>query len=258
MPINYLDNIAVGSKIELPEKEKKPQEYLGKLKNSMTDLARENNELLGFNYFDTDLKIITSQTKDIAFVNQRENEWSSLDKKDKKQWLRDKESNTANITEMAITLLLAKFLKDKYIVARASSYDDYKNGADNILIDKESGDIVCGMDEIIGHQGDDGKEVKEGKLKKIMEKGGVEIKYGACLNSARKIEPATCQNIPAFYLSLSKKALLKLLDAYYSNKEDVLLELFNKLINSINEQTKNYKEMDLDENLRANLNKFKI
>lgn len=258
MPINYLDNIQVGSKIELAKKEKRPQEYLSQLKDSMAKISKGHNEFLGFNYVDSDLKIITSQGKDIDFVDERENEWSSLDKKDKERWLKDKEKNTSNITEMAISLLLDKFLSDKYIVARASSYDDYKNGADNVLIDKKSGEIVCSMDEIIGHQGDDGKEVKEKKIKKIMAKGGTEIKYGARLDNNRKIESATCQNVPAFYLSLSKKDLLRLLDAYYSNKEDFLQELFNKLKGSINEQISSFKEMDLDESLMANLNKFKI
>lgn len=258
MPINYLDNINVGDKIDLPDKEKKPQEYLSQLKDSMKEISKGHNECIGINYFDEDLKIITSQTEDIDFVKQREDEWSSLDKKDKERWSKDKERNTANITEMAITLLLDKYLGDRYIVARASTYDDYKNGADNILIDKVSGEIVCGMDGVIGHQGDDGGDVKEKKLKKIMAKGGAEIKYGASLDTNGKIISATCSNVPAFYLSLSKKDLLKLLDGYYSNKEDVLLELFNKLKDSINEQISSFKEMNLDDNLMTNLNKFKL
>ncbi len=258
MSINYLDKIKVGDVIKLPEKKKRPQEYLTQLKDSIAEMAKRNNDYLGFNYFADDLKIKTSQPADLDFVNEREGEWSALDKKDKEQWLKDKEKNTSNITEIAISLLLDKHLEDRYIIARASSFDDYKNGADNILIDKESGDIVCGMDGIIGHQGDDGKDIKKDKLKKIMEKGGVNIQYGASLDKKGKIIPASCKNIPAFYLSLSKEDLSRLLKAYYSKQADVLEELFSKLINSIKEQLEAYNKMNLNENLRANLNKFKI
>jgi hypothetical protein len=258
MSINYLDNIKVGDKIELPKKEKRPQEYLSQLRKSIAHIAQENNQLLGFDYFDKDLRIKTKDDNDLSFIEERENEWSAIAKKDKDDWLRDKEKNTANITEMATTLLLNKYLKDIYIVARASTFDDYKNGEDNVLIHRESGDIVCGVDEVIGHQGDDGGKIKEKKVKKIMAKGGSEIKYGARLDENRKIVPAVCKNIPAFYLSMSKKDLLRLLEAYYSNNEEILQELFNNLLSSIKKQLEEFKTMDLDPRLMNNLNKFKL
>lgn len=63
--------------------------------------------------------------------------------------LASREKNPANIAEIATTLLFDKVLNKDFIIVRASTYDDYENGADHLIIDKQSGAVICGLDEAI-------------------------------------------------------------------------------------------------------------
>jgi len=140
--------------------------------------------------------------------------------------------------EIALTIMLAKFLKNDFIVARASSYDDYNHGVDSVLIYKKTGEVVCGFDEVIGNRGDDGGQKKAEKMENIMNKGGAQLKYGAKMLDGQLVR-SEVKNIPAFYMSLSKVELGELLDSLKNNSDmtGALEEkIFSKLINSLEEQ----------------------
>lgn len=90
-----------------------------------------------------------------------------------------KEVAKSNQAEMAITALLHKMLKERFIVVRASTFDDYKHGMDNLILDRETGAVICAFDEVIRNEGDAAKApVKLEKIKKAALKGGNEAKYG--------------------------------------------------------------------------------
>lgn len=59
-----------------------------------------------------------------------------------------KKKTSGEKLEILITALFAKFLGDKFIVVRSSLYDDVKNGIDNVVLEKESGALICAFDEI--------------------------------------------------------------------------------------------------------------
>jgi hypothetical protein len=106
--------------------------------------------------------------------------------------------------EMLILVLFSKFLKDKFIVARSSRHDDIFNGTDTIILEKETGNLVCAFDEVADTSGPD----LQGKIRDITEKNkkGSRLKYGLKIKEG-KIEKGSVEGAPIFYLALPKERI---------------------------------------------------
>jgi hypothetical protein len=235
MEIEYLPGIKAGQKIDL-EKFKKDRAkgpnfevQAVQLKNKLESLAQAVNQEFP-EFLESDGRI--------ALAGQEAVSDQILVDKQTEAFGKNVEKNPASLTEMALTVTLHRFLKNDFIVARASRYDDYNNGIDQVIIDKRNGDVICGFDEVLGYQGDDGGEKKTKKMARIMEKGGAEIKYGATMENGRLVRSAI-KNVPAFYLALSKEELKELLESLAKGDTDISeieVHIFNKLLNSLEEQ----------------------
>jgi len=259
MTIEYLPNLQSGDRIDLnrfqknkPEPKVVWEKYVNPLHAQLENLSRQvNQEIPNFLEVDGRIALVGPESKqDQQLVDQQEKVFSQNQGKSLEQWQRDGERNPANLTEMALTVSLHKFLGNDFIVARASRFDDYNNGVDQVIVDKQTGDVICGFDEVLGHQGDDGGEKKKKKMERIREKGGVQIKYGASLENGRLV-PSSIKNVPAFYLSLSKEELKDLLEALVDQGEAISaveINIFNKLLDSLKEQTN---QADANWSLRA-------
>lgn len=249
-------------KIELPEKKIRPEEYREFLEHKLADNGREVNEELGEDFLDDKGTVLMSGGADLEsdqkFVVDLENNWAREQHKTVEEWRYSKDKNPATITEMAVTASLHRLLKERFIVARASVYDDYRYGIDNVLIDKETGAVVCGLDEVLGHEGDDGAAKKEEKIKKILAKGGASLKYGATIKEG-KLERQSLKNIPTFYLSLSKEELDNLLKDLKDNNEATDREraLAAKIILSLEQQAERNMAEVKNETLANNFESFK-
>jgi hypothetical protein len=193
MTIEYLPWVKPGGKISLtdhnPWEEKaklpRPEVYLSDLKVKLVALAERLRADYG-EYFTSDgqLNMVgRDTTADTSLVAEKVHDWSTAEGKTSADWLASREKNPANITEIATTLLFDKILGDEFIVVRASTFDDYEHGADQLIIDKQTGAVICGLDDVIGHLGDDGGAKKAEKINRKMAKGGAIIKYGATLNA---------------------------------------------------------------------------
>jgi len=253
--INYLADAQIGGKIDLSkfEKTKKdpiPETYLPFLKEALARQSLEVNKDF-VNFLDSEGKIRlegSSAESDQSLVLAQEDGFSRGMNKDIETWRRDTEKNAANITEMSLTVMLNKFLKENFIVARASSYDDYNNGVDQVLVDKFSGEVICGFDEVISNTGDDGLSKKINKFKNRERGIGTNIKYGAKMQDGKLIR-SEVKNVPAFCMSLRKVELGELLESLKNNPEkttEVEEKIFAKLLDSLETQIF---ELDLNEAL---------
>lgn len=171
-----------------------------------------------------------------------------------------KEQSKSNQAEMVITALMHKILKERFLIVRASIFDDYKNGIDNLILDKETGAVICAFDEVLENQSDKERApVKIEKIKKKALSGGTEAKYGISLKEG-KITRDRVRNIPVFYLTLESKDLNELTnDLFYNHNGEVTSieeRLFSHLVNSIKEQKKMLETLNLPLVMKKKLEGF--
>ncbi|PKM91418.1 hypothetical protein CVU82_02375 [Candidatus Falkowbacteria bacterium HGW-Falkowbacteria-1] len=262
--------IKILGRIELPQENKK-ERYLGIeesvkiLKLELNGISRKVNESYGAILDESACLTMDGQDLDLhnKALKSKEMAWASESGMDIEEWKAKRERNPANIAEMAVTVLLHKLIGDKFIVARASKYDDYEHGVDNVLIDKKTGAVVCGFDQVLGIGKDDGSDKKRDKIKNILLKGGAKLEYGVTLDENQKIKRQKIKNIPAFFLGISKEDLMKLVVDLKENKEkEVGGEILTKILNSLKEQHQAAKSLlnelmgSNNEELLRNIDKF--
>lgn len=152
------------------------------------------------------------------------------------------DSGRGDIFEQFITAILVKKLKGRYIVTRASLYDDYVNGVDNFLVDAKTGAVVCALDEVnlTRLANTDPRYIKKSRIVQDMNWGrrpsvrqnsdgahdrdlrfGATVKYGIILkpgSSDGKVQPSvSCgpvANIPVFLISLDSSHIDDAIDSF--------------------------------------------
>ena len=265
MAIDF-ENIRPGMKIDLSQFEKnvkspKLETYLpvlGKLSEKQAERLKAGHG----DFFEDDgqVKMAGKEAEsDLALIVSKEEGWAKDSGKSRDQMRVDREKNPSHIAEVAATLLFDKVLHDDFIIVRTSTYDDYENGADQLIINKKTGAVICGLDDVIGHIGDDGGEKKKDKIDAKMKKGGAFIKYGLTMKGD-KLERESLRHIPIFYFSLSKAELDNLLKSLASEKDDLSedeAKTYAKLVNSLSAQVAEYSEDSaLHPELKDNLRNF--
>jgi hypothetical protein len=150
----------------------------------------------------------------------------------------EKAKTPSNQAEMAVTALLHKILKGRFIIVRSSEFDDYEHGMDNVIIDMETGVLICAFDEVLENPSDVGKTSKKvEKVQKILDRGGAEVNYGIALTDDKKLVRSHVQNVPVFYLNLKSDDLTTLTQSL--SKEEISFDerrIFMQLIDSIEAQ----------------------
>jgi len=157
------------------------------------------------------------------------------------------------------TAILYKFFKQDFIVVRASRYDDIQNKVDNIIIEKETGNLVCAFDEVA----DDRQARFTSKTAEIQERNikfsGAQLKYGISIEN-RKLTKKSFKNLPIFYLSLSSNVLKKGLKEFipsFEKKSQYETDLFSKFLSEMDNQIKELKlEPDLKPAFLNKLNQY--
>lgn len=176
-----------------------------------------------------------------------------------KYWRAEKIKNKNGLMEMAVTGLLHKILKDDFLVVRASAFDDYKNGVDNIILNKRTGEAICAFDEV--HEGGAGERTGEkiDKIKKVAKKGGARVRYGIKLEKGN-LTRAEMTTLPVFYLGLKSAELENLLGKMDFNPDSPVTnseyEVFAKLTASLKEQKQILDGTDVPPAVRNKLETF--
>jgi hypothetical protein len=126
--------------------------------------------------------------------------------------------------ELLTSVVLYKFLKDKFIVTRSARYDDVDNGVDTVIFNKDSGKIVCTLDEsgvLFGQYADK----KRLKIFEKNAKGGARLKYGLILTKdpegKNHIQGGSVANIPIFDILVDSNELNKHLPEVQNNLENI-------------------------------------
>jgi hypothetical protein len=184
---------------------------------------------------------------------------AKVEKCDKKWRTSEIGTGWGEIFEILKTLLFHEFLNESFVVVRASRFDDIKNGIDNIIIDKETGSIVCAFDEVSALPHDRRSDEKTGKILSESQQG-TSLKYSLVLKDGEIVPGPELRNIPIFCLRLSPKEVKRLFYGFKDLKEGALpagsFSIFQGLIESITEQALTLKEANISEKIRVKIEEF--
>lgn len=199
--------------LERGRKKKSPELYASQVRDNLKALAENVNERYG-NILESDGRIRITDEADAKFIKIKEEAWARESGLSLEDYSRKKESSSNSLAEQAITLSLAKVLGSRFLSARSSAWDDYENGVDNLLLDLETGSVVCGFDEVIEGYGQDGSAKKEKKIMEKFSRGGSFVKYGikSTGEAGKEVAISKKANLPTFFVSLTKDELSDLLE----------------------------------------------
>jgi hypothetical protein len=174
-------------------------------------------------------------------------------------WRAEKRFEQSRQLEAVFMVVLNKIVGDKFLVVRSNTYDDYLNGVDTMIIDKETGDVVCTLDEVRGTQVRDAEgnlrmsdreERKRQKIAKNNLRGGKKIAYGIGFEkdektNKKKLYRGEVKNLPILYVSVPGADLGRMIDELTSSgaKPDAVsydeLKFFDQMIDALYEQIDN-------------------
>lgn len=192
-----------------------------------------------------------------------ENEKVNWKNKVREAYLSEREQEKSSQLEMAINVLFHKILKEEFLVVRASKFDDYDNGADNVIVNKKTGEVVCAVDEV--HQGEAGDRVgsKISKTTEINEKGGTKLKYGVTFTQGNALEKSRLlrkpiDHIPSLFIAVSPPELNQLLHAMESSTEiaDIERTMFYKILDHLEAQARDPKNETFHPEIKIKLEGF--
>ncbi|MDP3837004.1 MAG: hypothetical protein Q8Q67_02805 [bacterium] len=264
MKIDYLPDLVPGQTIDLDKFNRPPRLETDKLqqlfKERLAVKSLEYNNQFGREWLNSDGSVKhfdhPDRAEDERLNAMQEEQWAKEMGKSVEEWRLAKERAPATLTEMALTILLQRLLPERFMIVRSSAYDDYNNGVDQLIIDKETGLVVCGIDEVIENVNKPGPGMKEEKVRNKMLNGGAEVKYGARVVEGELIL-GDIGRVPAFYISLSKSDLVKLGAALAEESPtDFEKALLRDVKASLQAQARSYGSLNLSRNLRKSLNTF--
>lgn len=193
---------------------------------------------------------------DKRFVKEMEKKWSQELNQTIEEFLENREWKHGSLWEKAVTVIFNKILKSDFIAVRASKFDDYHNGIDTLIIDKDTGEVICAFDEVSAEEESEIDINKHKKVEEQNEKGGAEIKYGITFKEGKPIKESI-KNVPVFSLRLSGEELLDVLQKINFNSLEEIseseLELFDKLMLSLEKQIEEFKDIEIIKNRKENI-----
>ncbi len=171
--------------------------------------------------------------KDMLETAERERKWGKQE--GKKNSNKQKRLKAGEQMEMFKTAVFHKVLEKDFFVSRSSLFDDYNNGIDNVIVEKQTGNIVGAFDEVVSES--DGRG-KEDKIAARNTRGGGFLKYGIGIKNNKPVKQANA-HIPLFYLALENKELTRAISEFDPSKEELSeleKKLLEKLVNCIDRQ----------------------
>jgi len=182
-----------GSEIEIEQPE---EEKLKNLIEQISESLREKGVPV-----DSNCRLDMDSFQEIYSQEKIEDDKRTVREREKK-WYRDLPQEGikkgGEKLEILKTIIFHKFIGENFIVVRTSTYDDIINKADNLILEKKTGNPVCAYDEAV----DVGGQVLEKKKMRILDRnkeGGTRLKYGIALKENKLIK-GEVEGIPLYYL----------------------------------------------------------
>ncbi|MDD4902213.1 MAG: hypothetical protein PHE24_03675 [Patescibacteria group bacterium] len=281
-----------------------PKEICYNLSRMMADIAVKGNKEFGGNAIlnnDASVNMVQWETgnggphsradrkRDRKVVNEHLLLYSGLSKMEEgpkrdaavAAWLEKRGLSMTVLMERSIAAACNKIVGGKFIIVLPAIYDDIVNGVDNMMVNKETGDVICAFDEIREyeglHRGEAGheegtlrkvhsdefaeltrREKKEEKIIRKAERGGAKIRYGFGKEGGKLVKKEIT-GVPLFYVSLAEsetKRLLNGMDYVSDQPSAVELEVFDKLILSFEKQAADIGKASINSDVRRNLANF--
>ncbi len=224
-------------------------ERLKKERVPLTNHCRIDTESFTEVYSETEIK------RDQQLVREREKRWYpglSEEEIEQKKLKTDGEK-----LEMLKTAVFDKFLGEDFIVVRTSPYDDVENKADNVILEKATGNMVCAFDEVGALKGPKFERKKRIVLERNKKEQGAELKYGIKIEKNQQGEQelvlGPVKNLPIFYLALPKQQIERGVKELSQNPEEVSdyeQKLFDYFKSSLRAQIDS---LELDQELNPSL-----
>jgi hypothetical protein len=182
-------------------------------------------------------------------------------------WENKKEQDPNTQAEKIITAVMHKILSKDFLVLRTAEFDDYLNGVDNLIINKETGEVVGAFDEVYDSFHQEDVDIEENKKwEKIVKKNkgnNNRVRYGVTFENQEnetKITRKPIDDLPVFFLSINKQDFTSLLNNLQiqnmENPNQYELQVFDKMIESIEEQKEKLLEQNIKESVRNKLENF--
>jgi len=230
------------------ESEKK--ENIEKLHNFSGAIAQENNQKYeGGDIVNEDITInIKNFDEDACYTKEEiEEDEKFVERKKKKFNKEELRDSNGQLFEEAIACVFHRILKKNYLVVRSSDFDDFSNGVDLLIVDEETGEIICAVDDISTNENFQGIEDKENKVLLQNMNGGAKMKYGLTFkengqSGEMELTREKIKEIPIFFMHLSGEKLDELLSKMnYDIKGDpseIELEIFDELVRILEIESK--------------------
>jgi hypothetical protein len=158
--------------------------------------------------------------------------------------------------EVLKTIVFHKFLNEKFIVIRTALYDDVQNHVDNLIVEKETGNIICAFDEVSAISGPEFIKKQERFLRNNI--NGAKVKYGI-LSTKDGLIKNRIENIPIFYIALPPEHINEGIRNIASLEEisDYEEKIWFYFVTTLQSQIARLKLENLNEILRRRLLEFK-
>ena len=165
---------------------------------------------------DDKLRIDNIESKFVSQVEARDSEryyyeyGVSSEEEVMQAWKKERTSSLSEQWEMYVSVLFHELFGEDFLVMRTSAFDDYVNGVDTLIVHKETGEIVCAVDEVSLGKNSDGKRRKQEKVRSANEEGGKRVSYGVVKKEGRLVLGEN-KHVPVLYAGIEVEDLQRML-----------------------------------------------
>lgn len=215
----------------------KASEYKRELLPQLQEIS-EKLQKEGFS-LDEQVRIKTEEFRDIfgkkiILADQK------LVEKLERKFVQDEHKNIGELLEIVKTIAFNNFwFKERMVSLRTSKFDDYLNGIDEVIFDRQTHQPLAAVDTTTNI-----KEKTEEIIDKI--KRGSQIKYGFYLTEG--IKKGSLNDLPTFIISLKTEELLdfaqKIIEHFRGGKvEKIHFQIEKEILESLKRQAEEFQKI---------------